>query len=175
LDNQPVFWLVRVQLLPGVAIVIGVPVFAKFESQTLTFPEPDSLDFDVSLFFTAENAKVSETVLSHLFNSLEESSDQVGSHEWHGDFVTVLVLAKPQGVVFLVVFLPEVVHGGWNGVVVRVAPLPGVEVVFTGFGNSEPWVLGFLGGGGSGDGIVGAWGGGGFLLRGSFFFLAVVF
>merc|ERR1711981_466279 len=152
-DHLLVGFTVQVQLLPVVGVIIGLPVGAQVEGEVLSFPEPNTADFDVALLFAAEHAHVGEAVLSHLLDSLVESADQVARHEWHGDLIAVLVLTKPATVVFLVQMLPEVVHGSWDGVVVGVASLPGVKVVVAWW--AVPWVLGLLGCLGISDSVVG--------------------
>jgi hypothetical protein len=119
-----------------------------------------------------EGLVIQTYMLSELLNSLEHTTDEVGSHEGLGKLVSVFVSSNPEGVLLLDFVSDDVgpkVLDRFVFVVVGVESLPGVHVAAW-LGKAGPWVdwLVLLGGGWS-------WGSGGgssllllldFLLRG---------
>ena len=81
-------------------------------------------------------------MLSELLNSLEHTTDEVGSHEGLGELVSVFVSSNPKGVLLLDFVSdnvgPEVLDG-FVFVVVGVESLPGVHVAAW-LGKARPWV-----------------------------------
>lgn len=114
-----------VQLLPGVGLVVDLPIGGELESKLGTTPEPDTGDGRGVV--RAEQTNGTESVLAHLVKALEHAGDQVAAHEGEGQVFWVLVLSIPQRVVFWVEGFPE----GWDrdsGVFVGVHALEVVNV-----------------------------------------------
>ena len=84
-------------------------------------------------------------MFSQFFDALEHSSDQVGGHEIHGEFVGVLVVAVPERVMLFNLWgddRPEVLER-LGFVVVGEETLPRVHVQSE-FRTIAPWVLWLL-------------------------------
>lgn len=95
-------------------------------------------------------------MFSELLNTLVHSSDKVGGHEVHVEFVVIFVVAFPEGVMLFDLRGDEgpEVFDGFIFVVVGVKSLPGIHIHGE-FGNITPGIGGFslFGGLGSGGGL----------------------
>lgn len=92
-------------------------------------------------------------MFSELLNTLVHSSDKVGGHEVHVEFVVIFVVALPEGVMLFDLRGDEgpEVFDGFIFVVVGVKSLPGIHIHGE-FGNISPGISGFSLFGGLGSG-----------------------
>lgn len=112
---------------PCVALSIGVDL--QHVVGALASHEPATTNDVVLVTLVLEDVHVTETVLTELIASLNETRDEVAGLETNGALIVVAVVAEPDGPALLIEHGPELVHDGVEvGLGVGVDSEPSIEV-----------------------------------------------
>ena len=95
---------------PCVALSIGVDL--QHVVGALASHEPATTNGVVLVTLVLEDVHVTETVLTELIASLNETRDEVAGLETNGALIVVAVVAEPDGPALLIEHGPELVHDG---------------------------------------------------------------
>lgn len=87
----------------------------------------DEVPRDGVIVILTRDDERSEGILASTFESVEETTNEVGGHEDESELIVIFIIHLPDGPAHGVKVLPEPVHSFRNGVVVGVEPLPLVE------------------------------------------------
>ena len=123
-DKLTVLWLGWVKLGDGVAVEVG----GDIESRDGVLATDDEGALDDAVVGNAVDGGGAEDVLAAGLETSEETANEVGGHEGHGELVVVLVVQLPDGVFVEFGVLPEPGKSSLAGLLVGVLALPATIV-----------------------------------------------
>lgn len=105
--------------------LVALKVWSDIESCSGVVSTDEESALDDAVVGLAVDRRGTKDVLAASLETGEETANQVGGHEGHGELVVVLVVELPQRVLLKVDVLPEPRKGDFTGLLVGVLALPG--------------------------------------------------